>query len=72
MQVNVGMKINVKLGGKNHIISNQLPIVARAPTMVMGADVHHASPGSMKPSIAAVCHCSFWCPAQFLSWVYSD
>lgn len=50
---NVGMKINVKLGGTNHVVSGEqdLPRFGRQ-TMLIGADVTHPGPGSDKPSIA--------------------
>mmetsp|Transcript_51497 Transcript_51497/g.112107 ORF Transcript_51497/g.112107 Transcript_51497/m.112107 type:complete len:1145 (+) Transcript_51497:70-3504(+) len=55
------LKVNLKLGGKNgfvgesvHASRSGLPLMAAAPTIVFGADVHHASPGSQQPSYAAV------------------
>ncbi|CAG8604515.1 4978_t:CDS:10 [Ambispora leptoticha] len=54
---NVCLKMNVKLGGYNvHLLPNQVPFISEKPTIVMGADVTHPSPGSVgRPSIAAVC-----------------
>ena len=49
---NVAMKVNVKLGGATNTVSN-LPLMER-PTMLVGADVTHPSPGSLTPSIAAI------------------
>ncbi|SAM83943.1 related to argonaute protein [Ustilago bromivora] len=50
---NVAMKINVKLGGTNHIVSGErdLPRFGKQ-TMLVGADVTHPGPGSDKPLIA--------------------
>ena len=54
---NVLMKVNAKLGG---CTSQAIPNAASgfksfgAPTMFIGADVSHASPGSQQPSMAAV------------------
>ncbi|CAD6944499.1 unnamed protein product [Tilletia laevis] len=50
---NVGMKINVKIGGGNHAVSSQdLPNLPPT-TMLMGADVTHPPPGLGLESIAA-------------------
>ncbi|KAJ1303895.1 hypothetical protein OPQ81_008307 [Rhizoctonia solani] len=56
---NVALKFNAKLGGVNHVVDPQDPVMAwvRAqPTMMIGSDVTHPSPGSARgtPSIAAV------------------
>ncbi|KAF9242311.1 ribonuclease H-like domain-containing protein [Melanogaster broomeanus] len=54
---NVALKINMKMGGVNHKLDpNSGKWLAAAPTMVVGMDVTHPSPGSAKgtPSIAAV------------------
>ncbi|EUC64487.1 argonaute-like protein [Rhizoctonia solani AG-3 Rhs1AP] len=56
---NVALKFNAKLGGINHAIDPQDKVMAwvRAqPTMMVGSDVTHPSPGSARgtPSIAAV------------------
>ncbi|KAG8714786.1 hypothetical protein FRC09_017242 [Ceratobasidium sp. 395] len=56
---NIALKFNAKLGGVNHMINPQDQVMAwiRAePTMLVGGDVTHPSPGSMRgtPSIAAV------------------
>ncbi|KAK4057062.1 hypothetical protein OIO90_001962 [Microbotryomycetes sp. JL221] len=52
---NVSLKMNVKLNGINSILSpTDLGPIAEQPTMVIGADVSHPSPGSFDPSIAAV------------------
>lgn len=50
---NVGMKINVKLGGGNHTVSPQDMPNVDATTMLMGADVTHPPPMSGLDSIAA-------------------
>lgn len=54
-QLNVAMKINAKLGGWNHGVRGGIPIVKRAPTLVMAADVYHPPSGDERsPSIAAI------------------
>lgn len=47
------MKINVKIGGVNHVVSSErdLPRFG-SQTMLIGADVTHPGPGSEHPSIA--------------------
>ncbi|MCH95834.1 protein argonaute 4, partial [Trifolium medium] len=46
---NVLLKINVKLGGMNSLLAKELsevmPIVSQAPTLILGMDVSHGSPG---------------------------
>ncbi|KAK6532444.1 hypothetical protein TWF281_006632 [Arthrobotrys megalospora] len=57
---NVAMKINLKAGGRNHMLADKLldPLIEpnKPPAMLLGADVTHPSPGSVKgtPSLAAV------------------
>lgn len=57
---NVGMKINMKLGGTNHMVKNLTASGCGTSglqnTMILGADVTHPSPGSIEgtPSVAAV------------------
>jgi len=61
---NVALKINMKMGGVNHRLVDppgSLPTLAwlrdpKEPTMLVGMDVTHPSPGSIRgtPSIAAV------------------
>jgi len=54
---NVALKFNTKLGGVNHALdSNSMAWLKRSPTMLVGIDVTHPGPGSVKgtPSIAAV------------------
>ncbi|KAK6501309.1 hypothetical protein TWF481_009150 [Arthrobotrys musiformis] len=57
---NVAMKINLKAGGRNHMLADKQldPLVEpnKPPAMLLGADVTHPSPGSAKgtPSLAAV------------------
>ncbi|CAI2164293.1 15995_t:CDS:10 [Funneliformis geosporum] len=56
--VNIGLKINKKLGGNNCSLSNkqQMSFISSAPTMVFGADVYHSGKNEQSvPSIAAVC-----------------
>ncbi|CAN0897082.1 Protein argonaute 16, partial [Linum grandiflorum] len=56
---NVLLKINAKLGGVNSMLeielSRRIPLITEVPTMIIGMDVSHGSPGrSDVPSIAAV------------------
>ncbi|KAK1944269.1 Protein argonaute-2 [Phytophthora citrophthora] len=52
---NLSLQINSRLGGKNSILREPLPLVSTAPTIVIGADVEHPRPGmGSRPSIAAV------------------
>ena len=52
---NLCLKINTKLGGHNvHPSPGGCALCAAAPTIVFGADVYHAPPGSDRPSFAAV------------------
>ncbi|RYR63852.1 hypothetical protein Ahy_A04g021608 isoform B [Arachis hypogaea] len=62
---NVLMKINAKLGGLNTLLgvehSPALPVVSKAPTLILGMDVSHGSPGQSDiPSIAAVVSSRQW------------
>ena len=52
---NVALKINLKLGGTNHVLQSQKALYKN--TMVIGIDVTHPSPGPTKrtaPSVAAM------------------
>jgi hypothetical protein len=52
---NLSLKINLKLGGTNLTLGNQLLLINEQPTIVFGADVTHPGIGEDgKPSIAAV------------------
>ncbi|THU88586.1 argonaute-like protein [Dendrothele bispora CBS 962.96] len=54
---NVALKVNMKLGGVNHTLDQQsMSWFKKEPTMLVGIDVTHPGPGSIKgtPSIAAV------------------
>jgi len=54
---NVALKVNMKMGGINHSLDpNNMGWLRQAPTMLVGIDVTHPGPGSVKgtPSIAAV------------------
>ncbi|KAG6811918.1 hypothetical protein H0H92_005249 [Tricholoma furcatifolium] len=54
---NVALKVNMKLGGINHALDqSNMKWLTEAPTMLIGIDVTHPGPGSVKgtPSIAAV------------------
>ncbi|OMO95798.1 Argonaute/Dicer protein, PAZ [Corchorus capsularis] len=55
---NLLLKINAKLGGLNSMLAIErtpaLPVVSKLPTIILGMDVSHGSPGhSDLPSIAA-------------------
>ncbi|KDR77135.1 hypothetical protein GALMADRAFT_66053 [Galerina marginata CBS 339.88] len=54
---NVALKFNMKLGGVNHALdARSMAWLKKVPTMLVGIDVTHPGPGSVKgtPSIAAV------------------
>ncbi|KAJ3740285.1 Piwi domain-containing protein [Lentinula detonsa] len=52
---NLALKINVRCGGVNHVpASTAMDYLAEHPTMVIGADVSHPSPGSTAPSFASL------------------
>ncbi|KAJ7178055.1 argonaute-like protein [Mycena filopes] len=54
---NVALKVNMKMGGINHSLDTQSMVwLNQEPTMLVGIDVTHPGPGSVKgtPSIAAV------------------
>ncbi|KAJ2919770.1 hypothetical protein MD484_g671, partial [Candolleomyces efflorescens] len=54
---NVALKFNMKLGGVNHQLDkDSMAWLKQKPTMIVGIDVTHPGPGSIKgtPSIAAV------------------
>jgi len=54
---NVALKVNLKLGGRNHDLDpSKLGIIAQGKTMLVGMDVTHPSPGSSKfaPSVSAI------------------
>ncbi|KAF8395625.1 hypothetical protein HHK36_019576 [Tetracentron sinense] len=62
---NVLLKINAKLGGMNSFLaveqSPSIPLVSKVPTIILGMDVSHGSPGqSDVPSIAAVVSSRQW------------
>ncbi|XP_030966369.1 protein argonaute 4A-like [Quercus lobata] len=62
---NVLLKINAKLGGLNSLLtierSNSLPLISEIPTLILGMDVSHGSPGrSDMPSVAAVVGSRDW------------
>ncbi|KAL5148091.1 Protein argonaute 4 [Glycine soja] len=62
---NVLLKINAKYGGMNSYLSvelcNSIPFVSAVPTLILGMDVSHGSPGrSDVPSIAAVVSSRCW------------
>ncbi|PWY71079.1 protein PIWIL3 [Aspergillus sclerotioniger CBS 115572] len=54
---NIGLKINLKLGGVNQLIeAKELGIIGEGKTMLVGIDVTHPSPGSSSnaPSVAGM------------------
>ncbi|XP_021865025.1 protein argonaute 16 isoform X2 [Spinacia oleracea] len=61
---NVLLKINSKLGGINSLLAieepSYVPHVKDIPTMILGMDVSHGSPGGSDPSIAAVVGSMSW------------
>lgn len=62
---NVLLKINAKLSGLNSMLATELspsiPCVSNVPTLIMGMDVSHGSPGQAEiPSIAAVVSSRHW------------
>lgn len=61
---NVLLKINSKLGGINSLLAIEepcfVPHVKDIPTMIVGMDVSHGSPGCSVPSIAAVVGSVSW------------
>ncbi|KAI5674501.1 hypothetical protein M9H77_14865 [Catharanthus roseus] len=62
---NVLLKVNAKLGGLNSMLvvehSPSIPLISKVPTIIMGMDVSHGSPGqSDVPSIAAVVSSRQW------------
>ncbi|KAM1124608.1 hypothetical protein ACFX11_040190 [Malus domestica] len=62
---NVLLKINAKMGGMNSLLSVEhspsIPLVSKRPTLILGMDVSHGSPGrSDVPSIAAVVSSRHW------------
>ncbi|KAL9559376.1 hypothetical protein MBANPS3_000450 [Mucor bainieri] len=68
---NVGLKINMKLGGTNsHILPDEMAFISNRPTIIFGADVNHPAPGVHNaPSIAAVTASMDRNAAQFASTV---
>ncbi|WOL14713.1 protein argonaute 4B-like [Canna indica] len=62
---NVLLKINAKLGGINSFLNiertKSIPLVSSVPTIILGMDVSHGSPGQSDiPSIAAVVSSRQW------------
>lgn len=54
---NVGLKVNLKLGGTNQSLNpSELGIISQGKTMLVGIDVTHPSPGSSSaaPSVAGM------------------
>ncbi|GER39342.1 argonaute family protein [Striga asiatica] len=62
---NLLLKINAKLGGLNSMLAGELspsiPVISKSPTLILGMDVSHGSPGQSDiPSIAAVVSSRQW------------
>lgn len=60
---NISLKFNLKLGGSNHQLPpDQLGIVGKGNTMLVGYDVTHPSPGSREeaPSILGIVASTGW------------
>nr|AJA90771.1 Argonaute 4 [Ginkgo biloba] len=62
---NVALKINAKVGGLNSVLTveatNRIPKISAQPTIIIGMDVSHGSPGHAdSPSIAAVVASREW------------
>ncbi|KAL1545514.1 Protein argonaute-4 [Salvia divinorum] len=62
---NLLLKINAKLGGVSSMLAGELPptipVVSKIPTLILGMDVSHGSPGQSDiPSIAAVVSSRQW------------
>ncbi|XAR55319.1 hypothetical protein NMG60_11035360 [Bertholletia excelsa] len=62
---NILLKVNAKLGGINSLLAieyfSSIPLIKDTPTMILGVDVSHGSPGrSDIPSIAAVVGSRSW------------
>jgi eukaryotic translation initiation factor 2C len=55
LNANLALKINLKLGGSNHAVTD-LGLISQNKTMVVGIDVTHPSPGSTDsaPSVASM------------------
>ena len=57
ISANISLKVNLKLGGTNQgLHPSDLGFLSRGDTMVVGIDVTHPQPGSVKgtPSIAGI------------------
>lgn len=73
---NVALKVNLKLGGTNHVINKtslaDLDLIKKQKTMVCGLDVTHPSPGSHlnAPSIAGMVYCLDDDLAQWRSFLW--
>ncbi|KXJ89668.1 ribonuclease H-like domain-containing protein [Microdochium bolleyi] len=51
---NVGLKVNLKMGGNNHKIDTKNKILNEGKTMFVGYDVTHPPPGSDGPSLVGL------------------
>lgn len=52
---NVAMKINAKMGGSTiYIQKEDHPLFGQDASIMIGADVSHAAPGTGKPSFASM------------------
>jgi eukaryotic translation initiation factor 2C len=53
---NVALKVNMKLGGVNHSLdAKSMSWLAKQPTMLVGMDVTHPGPGSVKGTVSSNC-----------------
>ncbi|XP_011626455.1 protein argonaute 4A isoform X2 [Amborella trichopoda] len=62
---NILLKVNSKLGGINSLLDAEkecyIPIISSSPTIILGMDVSHGSPGQAdNPSISAVVSSRCW------------
>ncbi|OWZ02375.1 LOW QUALITY PROTEIN: Argonaute3, partial [Phytophthora megakarya] len=67
---NVCMQINAKLGGRNSVLLEELPLLSSEPTIIIGTDAKHPRPGmNSTTSIAAVVASIDWNAVKFIARV---